>query len=467
MKKAELIFIPSPGVGHLASAIQAAKLLLNRDDRISITVLVFKGSSGSNPTTYAYDPTTTPRLCLVNLPMVESKTFTLNFMEPQIPQVRQAVFDLFPTSSSSPLVGFVLDMFCTSMIDVAKEFGVPSYIYFASNAVFLGFLFHLQLLHDEHQIDLGDQAKDSEAELKLPVFTKQFPARNLPIVVREKYMFSSLLNHTRRFREAKGILVNSFTELETHALDSLSRGNNPPVYPVGPILNLGSEESSSGRDEIMHWLDDQPSSSVVFLCFGSRGALSDEQVKEIACALEHSKHRFLWSLRSPPPKERGMKGYTPTEYENFEEVLPVGFLDRTVGIGKIIGWAPQTAILGHSAIGGFVSHCGWNSTLESLWFGVPIAVWPLDAEQQLNAFELVKELELAAEIQMGYIKDSGVIVTGEEIERGIRSVMEQDSKIRKNVKEMSEKSKMVSVEGGSSYAALNRFIEDVMDNESK
>ncbi|WCJ28114.1 UDP-Glycosyltransferase superfamily protein [Euphorbia peplus] len=464
MKKAELIFIPTPGVGHLASGIEAAKLLLDRDDRISITVLVFKRSSDSNTTSYAYDLTTTPRLRFINLTMVESETFTMNFMELQIPQVRKAVSDLFSTSAP-PLAGFILDMFCTSIMDVAREFGVPSYIYFTSNAVFLGFLFHLQLVYDDHQIDLT-QAKDSDAELTLPIFTKPFPARNLPIVVREKEFFSGILNHTRRYREAQGILVNSFSELESHALDFLSKGNNPPVYPVGPILNLGSDESNSRRNEIMNWLDDQPSSSVVFLCFGSRVALSEEQVKEIALALEHSKHRFLWSLRRPPPKEMGMKG-SPTEYENFEEVLPVGFLNQTVGIGKIIGWAPQTAILGHPAIGGFVSHCGWNSTLESLWFGVPISVWPLQAEQQLNAFELVKELELAAEIQMGYRKDSGIIVTAEEIERGIRSVMEQDSKIRKNVKEMSEKSKMVLVEGGSSYAALSRFIEDVMDDVSK
>ncbi|XP_065852650.1 anthocyanidin 3-O-glucosyltransferase 2-like [Euphorbia lathyris] len=464
MKKVELIFVPSPGVGHLASAVEAAKLLLHTDDRISITVFVFKRSSDSNFTAYSYNLTTTPRLRFFNLPMVESQTFNLDYMEPQTPQVRQAVSNLFSTSGSPP-AGFVLDMFCTPMMDVAREFGVPSYIYFASNAAFLGFLFHVQLLRDEHQIDLA-QAKDPEAELTLPTFTKPYPARVLPSVVLQKEFLSSVLNHTRRYREAKGILVNSFTELESHVLDSLSQGNNPPVYPVGPILNLGSDENNSRKKEIMDWLDDQPSSSVVFLCFGSKGALSEEQVKEIACALDHSKHRFLWSLRRPPPKEQTMIAY-PAEYENLEEVLPVGFLDRTVGVGKIIGWAPQTAILGHPAIGGFVSHCGWNSTLESLWFGVPIAAWPLRAEQQLNAFELVKELELAAEIKMDYRKEDGIIVKAEEIERGIRCVMEQDSKIRKNAREISEKSKMVLMEGGSSISALNRFIEDVMDNVSK
>ncbi|WCJ28111.1 UDP-Glycosyltransferase superfamily protein [Euphorbia peplus] len=465
-KNFQLIFIPSPSVGHLASNVEAAKLLLDRDDRMSITVFIFKRSSDSTLTSYSYDLTSTPRLRFLNLPMVESEKYSLNFMQLQTPQVRKATSDIITSSTSGfddspPIAGFVLDLFCSSLMDVAVEFGVPSYIYVATNASFLGFLFHFQLLHDEGRIDVS-RVKDTDKDLEVPSFTKAFPARVLPTVVREKDWVDQLFSHTRRFREAKGILVNTFIELETRALEFLSRGNNPPVYPVGPVLNLESGPSDDHK-EIVGWLDDQPTSSVVFLCFGSRGDFSEEQVREIACALEQSKYRFLWSLRRPPPKEKSMIEY-PSEFENLEEVLPVGFLDRTVGVGvgKIIGWAPQTLVLSHPAIGGFVSHCGWNSTLESLWYGVPIATWPLYAEQQLNAFELVEELELGVEIKMDYRKEAGIIVKAKEIERGIRCVMEHDSKIRKNVKEISQKSKMVLMDGGSSFSALNCFIEDVM-----
>ncbi|KAF2293824.1 hypothetical protein GH714_005072 [Hevea brasiliensis] len=168
----------------------------------------------------------------------------------------------------------------------------------------------------------------------------------------------------------------------------------------------------------MRWLDDQPPSTVVFLCFGSKGSFSQNQVKEIACALEHSGHRFLWSLRRPA--RPGLLA-SPSDYEDPQEVLPEGFLDRTTGIGKVIGWAPQVAVLAHPAVRGFVSHCGWNSILESIWFVVTIATWPLFAEQQFNAFEMVVvELGLAVEIKMDYRNDSGVIVNCDEIERGIR-----------------------------------------------
>ncbi|XVF71126.1 hypothetical protein PTKIN_Ptkin12aG0010700 [Pterospermum kingtungense] len=110
----------------------------------------------------------------------------------------------------------------------------------------------------------------------------------------------------------------------------------------------------------------------------SRESFCADQVREIASALEQSRHRFL--LRQAPEPTNGMME-SPIDYENLVEVLPEGFLDRTVEIGKIIEWAPQVAILSHHAIGGFVSHCGWNSMLESIWFGVPITTWPLYAEQ--------------------------------------------------------------------------------------
>ncbi|KAJ6423307.1 hypothetical protein OIU84_024281 [Salix udensis] len=280
-----------------------------------------------------------------------------------------------------------------------------------------------------------------------------------------------LIIPARRFRETKGIMVNTFEELESHAINSFSNGNTPPVYPVGPLLNLNRDgDRDVESDEfkgIRQWLDDQPPSSVVYLCFGSRGSFGVDQVKEIACGLEQSGHRFLWSLRQPPPKG---KNEPPSDYANPRDVLPEGFLDRTANNGKVIGWAPQVDILGHPSVGGFVSHCGWNSILESVWFGVPIATWPLFAEQQFNAFQIVVEMGLGVEIKMDYRKEfnsdgNDDIVGAGEIERGVRCLMKLDNEKRERLKEMSGKSRKALESGGTSSTWLGRFIQDVVDRQ--
>ncbi|KAK9924228.1 hypothetical protein M0R45_032609 [Rubus argutus] len=477
-KPAELVFIPSPGIGHLVSTVEIAKLLVSRDDQLLITVLIMKFPSDSLGTDAYIESFThssnSKRIKFINLPQVNtddikgnSGSFMIDFIASQQPHVKDAVTKL--AESETRLAGFVIDMFCTSMIDVANEFGVPTYVFFTSGAAALGLMFHLQALRD-HDGKYKDctEFKDSDAELLTPSFVNPLPAAKvIPGRLLGKETANSFLNIIKRFRGTKGILVNTFTELEPHPLHALlSDAEIPPVYPVGPLLNLNNDKNSVGLDEakqksdILKWLDDQPPLSVVFLCFGSMGSFGEDQVKEIAQALENVGHRFLWSLRRPPPE--GKIGF-PSDYDDHRGVFPEGFLDRTVGTGKVIGWAPQNAILAHPSVGGFVSHCGWNSTLESLWHGVPVATWPLYAEQQLNAFELVKELGLAVEIDMSYRNSSPVLVSAQKIERGIREVMELNSDIRKRVREMSVKSKKALMDGGSSYSSLGRFINQIFN----
>lgn len=262
----------------------------------------------------------------------------------------------------------------------------------------------------------------------------------------------------------KGMVVNTFVELEPHALLSLSKvKNSPPVFAVGPVLDLAGPVSwhpdRANYKVIMDWLDDQPASSVVFLCFGSMGSLSAPQVREIAIGLELSGHRFLWSLREPP-KARML---SPTDYSNVEAALPEGFLDRTSGIGLVCGWAPQVTVLAHPAVGGFVSHCGWNSLLESLWYGVPTATWPIYAEQQMNAFEMVKELGLSVELRLDY-REGSELVGAEEVCRRVKELMVEDKEVRRKVMEMRKMSQQAVVEHGSSYGSMSQLVEQVLCN---
>ncbi|KAL0307112.1 UNVERIFIED_CONTAM: UDP-glycosyltransferase 71E1 [Sesamum radiatum] len=387
--KAELVFIPSPGRGHLLATVDMAKLLIDRDQRLSVTVLVIKPSFDPNSSAHSYTPESNSRIRFIGITNVNSLSMSMsspltfheqfieNHKDPVRNWVTKIVQDFGPDCG---LAGFVIDMFCTAMIDVANEFDVPTYMFFTSGASALGLMFHFQGLRDYQNQDVTVYENSSE-ELSIPSYKLPVPAKLLPALMFKKDGGSSLfLDYAKRFRETKGIVVNTFLELESHSMKSLSEdGNIPPVYSVGPILHPDDENDRNPKyEEIMKWLHEQ---SDLF--------------------------------------------QTPVEYDNLEEVLPEGFLERNAGIGKVIGWAPQIDILSHRAVGGFVSHCGWNSTLESMWYGVPMAVWPLSAEQQMNAFLLVKDLGVAVEIKMDYQRNlmggSNMFVTAEEIENGIRT----------------------------------------------
>ncbi|GAB4847789.1 hypothetical protein Ancab_026852 [Ancistrocladus abbreviatus] len=492
MKKVELVVIPMLGRSHIIPAVEIAKRLVERDERISITILVMNlpfFAVDSYIELLQADASMNNSIKFLLLPQLErpmediSRAFIQQLIAEYKPIVKQVVREQVLTTGSdsacseSPgqLAGFLMDMFATPMIDVADELNVPSYVFFTSGAGFLNLSFHFQSLRDEHGFDISDGFKDLDAELDIPGFINRVPTSVLPSIFLEKEGCAIMLNHARRYGRTKGIMLNTCLELEPHAIQSLSKNaGSPPIYPVGPIVNLnmqngGPEGSLAAQASIMQWLDDQLPSTVVFLCFGTMGSITEEQVREVAKGLERSGHRFLWSLRRSPPQDGMFR--PPCDYARLEDVLPEGFLNRTADIGKVIGWAPQVAILSHPAIGGFVSHCGWNSTLESLWFGVPVAAWPMYAEQQLNAFHLINALAVAVEIRMDYRWDrrkrvSNSLVEAEAIEKGVRNILDMESGIRRKVKEISDACRKTKMEGGSSYTSLGHFIKDVFDNIS-
>ncbi|KAF8041602.1 LOW QUALITY PROTEIN: hypothetical protein BT93_A0256 [Corymbia citriodora subsp. variegata] len=449
MIHAELVFVPMPAKGHLVSMIEMAKLLVDRDPA---TMLPMDSYTNSLATSVA-----TTRIRFINLPLenVDAKSFShkifAHFIEINKPHVKQAIAELADLPGSTrTLAGFVLDMLCTTMIDLADEFGVPSYVFFASSAAFLGLMLHLQSLQDEHRVDIIE-FKDSAGELDFLSFTNPLPSKLLPSLFLTNELVRPSLEHARRIRATRGIIINTFDELEPHAVRSLADLGAPAVYLVGPMLNLTGETKKKADDS------GEDNGNRLRRCVGS----FDED--------QRSGHRFLWSLRQPRPK-----GKILSDYVDPVEVLPEGFLDRMTGLGKVIGWAPQVAVLTQSGIGGFVSRCGWNSILESIWFSVVVATWPLYAEQQFHAFELVVELGLAVEIRMDYRRDSWmesdvvviVVATPDEIEGRVKNLMEGEEagERRKKVKEVSEKSRKALAEGSSSYLSLGRLIEDILNN---
>ncbi|CAN6979257.1 unnamed protein product [Brassica rapa subsp. trilocularis] len=471
MVKQEIIFVPYPTPGHLLVTIEFAKSLIKRDHRIhTITILHWTLPYTPHADLFAKSLIASePQIRFHALPEVKNpppfdlflkatEAYVLEFTKATVPLVRDALSALVSSRDGSDPVrvaGLVLDFFSVPLIEVGNEFNLPSYIFLTCNAGFLGMLKYLPERHRRMgtMLDLS-----STEDHHIPGYASSVPSKVLPAgqFVRESY--EAWVEIAEKIPQAKGILVNSFTCLEQKAFDHFAcccTDNFPPVYPVGPVLSLEDRPSPdldpSDQSRIMRWLEDQPESSVVYLCFGSYGVLEAPQIEEIARALEVSGHRFLWSIR--------------TEDGGPCDLLPDGFTDRTASKGLVCGWAPQVEVLAHKAVGGFVSHCGWNSVLESLWFGVPIATWPLYAEQQLNAFTMVTELGLAVELRLDYVSTKKEIVKAEEISEAIRSLMDGENTVRGRVKETAEAARKALMDGGSSFVGVKRFMDDLVGED--
>ncbi|CAD6248110.1 unnamed protein product [Miscanthus lutarioriparius] len=184
-----------------------------------------------------------------------------------------------------------------------------------------------------------------------------------------------MVHHGERYRDADGILVNTFDAAEPGAAAVLRRPEpwRPPVYPVGPITRLATTADDGDDTGCVEWLDAQPERSVLFVSFGSGGALSEAQTRELARGLELSGARFLWVVRSPVDADAAGAGANPGEsyYDGSKSRddplshLPGGFVERTKATGLVVpSWAPQARVLAHRATMAMLTHCGWNSVLE-------------------------------------------------------------------------------------------------------
>ncbi|KAJ6334628.1 hypothetical protein OIU78_011489 [Salix suchowensis] len=279
-----------------------------------------------------------------------------------------------------------------------------------------------------------------------------------PAQDRKNDAYKWLLYHTKRYRLAEGVMVNSFTDLEKGALQALQEveAGKPAVYPVGPLVNMDSSTGVEGS-ECLKWLDDQPHGSVLFVSFGSGGTLSLDQITELALGLEMSEQRFLWVARSPNDAVSNATFFSVDSHEDPFNFLPKGFLERTKGRGLVVpSWAPQPQVLSHGSTGGFLTHCGWNSTLESVVSGVPLIVWPLYAEQKMNAWMLTQDIKVALRP-----KASGNGLIGrEEIANVARGLMEgeEGKRVRNRMKDLKEAAaRVLSTEDGSLSELARRW----------
>ncbi|XP_044949434.1 anthocyanidin 5,3-O-glucosyltransferase-like [Hordeum vulgare subsp. vulgare] len=459
-KKPVVVIYAPPGMaGHLVPTVELGKLLLAQGLRVTVLLgggdtSFLDGLAAANPALafHCLPPAAlAPEVAAACGSSFEARVFEL---------ARASNPDLRDFLRSARPAALLIDFFCSAALDVGAELAVPTYFFLTTCIASVALCLYQPVIHEGTTLSFREMGGDPVRAPGLP----PIPADHLAAAVLDRESLSNrhFLELSQRMCDSRGVLVNSCRSLEPRAVNAIVSGlctppghPTPPLYCIGPLIKPDEETGTTKRHECLAWLDGQPEASVVFLCFGSMGRFSAKQVKEMAAGLEASGQRFLWIVRRPP--QPGAERRPPAEGEDdvddLDALFPAGFLERTKGRGLVItSWAPQRQVLAHAAVGGFVTHCGWNSVLEAVAAGVPMLAWPLYAEQRMNRVFLVDEMRLAVPME-GYDKE---MVESSEVAAKVRWLIESDGgrELRQRTRAAMGRAEEALGNGGESSAAL-------------
>ncbi|CAL0331552.1 unnamed protein product [Lupinus luteus] len=350
--------------------------------------------------------------------------------------------------------------------DVADEVGIPVIHFRTVSACCFWSYFCVPDLFQSNQLPIrGDEDMD-RIITGIPGMENMIRCRDLPSFCRENDLMKpiipleSLVSQTHESLRASALILNTFEDLEGPVLSHISL-QFPQVFSIGPLhahLNTRIQESNNKTTmsqtlhsstnsllevdrSCMAWLNSQPLKSVVYVSFGSITTITREKLLEIWYGLVNSKNRFLWVMRSD--MVTGKEG---------EVQIPDELVEGTKERGFMVGWAPQVEVLEHKAIGGFLTHSGWNSTLESIVAGVPMICWPYFADQQINSRFVSEAWKLG--LDMKDVCDRNVV------EKMVNDVMiHKRDEFQRSAQRMAMLAHKSVSPGGSSNSNLDRLIQ--------
>ncbi|XP_073525658.1 uncharacterized protein [Phyllobates terribilis] len=441
-RRAHAVLVSSPGMGHLTPLLGLANRLSSLHS-FKVTIL-FVSSGGA---THAPVREGGGDISVVKIPAADISNIVdpgahlvvkiCALMRETTPSIRKVICGL---REPSPTM-VILDLFAVGYLSIARELALPCYVLVAS-AWCVAYHAYSPVL---------DKCTDDGEFLNIPGCK---PLRREDVIEamtqRNEPQYTEFMHIGALIPLFDGVITRSWQDLEGSTLAALREGSilQVPVYDIGPIVV--EEPYSTNTDDdmlLMEWLDRQPAQSVIYVSFGSGGTLSKAQMKELAWGLELSQQRFVWVVRQPVDHDSsgtylGLKG---DDRDDMDTYFPPGFKEKTHGVGMLVPqWAPQSKVLSHPSVGGFLTHCGWNSIMESLSKGVPMLAWPMFAEQRMNAALLVEEVKVAVRpSELGR----------EEIAKTVRSLFEGEEacRLRCRAKHLQREAAQALTPNGSSY----------------
>ncbi|CAM0913933.1 unnamed protein product [Alopecurus aequalis] len=473
------VMIPCPAQGHITPMLQLAKLLYARGFHITFANNEFNHrrllrSQGAETLHgvpafrfAAYDDGLPPSNPDATQPCVALNHATMTNCLPRFMELVARLNEEANTSGGAlpPVTCVVADSTMTFALRGARELGLRCATFWTASACGLLAYYHFKDLRDRGIVPLKDEAQLSNGYLEdtsidwIPAAPKNLRLRDMPSFVRttdpDDFMFKFFIHETAGMSQASGVIINTFDELDAPLLDAMSR-LLPPIYTVGPlhltarnnvpddspVAVLGSSLWKE-QDAPLRWLDGRAPGSVVYVNFGCQTVISNEQLLEFAWGLANTGYAFLWILR-------------PDLVMGHQAMLPPEFSKATEGRSMLSTWCPQAKVLEHEAVGVFLTHSGWNSSLESIAGGVPMLCWPFFAEQQTNCRYKCTEWGIGMEIANN--------LTRAEVEAMIREAMEGEKgrDMRRRVTDLRDSAVASAWRHGRSMDNVDRLIKDVL-----
>lgn len=454
-----------PGQGHINPMLRLAKILASKGLLITFSTTETIGQKMKKANNITDDKPTPFGSGFIRFeffgdgcPEDDPKRSDLDFYIPQLELVGKQVLPIMikkHNQEGRTVNCFINNPFIPWVCDVAFDFGIPcATLWVQSCAVFSAYY------HFYHKtVPFPSQTQPNiDVEIpSLPLLKYDEVPTFLHPLAPYQVLGRAILGQFKNLSKSFCVLADTFQELEHEIIENMSKVCL--VKPIGPLFknpNVVSNENiiggdiMKGSDDSIEWLNSKTESSVVYISFGTIAFLKQEQIDEIAYALLNPGLSFLWVLK-PPDKAFGLKPH----------VLPNGFLEKVGDKGKIVQWSPQEKVLAHSSIACFLTHCGWNSSVEALTSGVPVLTFPQWGDQVTNAKFLVDVFRVGVRLSRG--EEEKRLVMRDEIEKGLVEIMvgKKAEKFKKSAFNWKKLAQEAVAEGGSSGRNIQEFVDEI------
>ncbi|CAN4086168.1 unnamed protein product [Withania somnifera] len=388
--------------------------------------------------------------CVENTEKLPSMSYFYQFASAT--KLMQPLFEQALSTLQHPPTCVISDAFLGWTQESAEKFGIPRYLFFGMS-IFATTLYQLLGIERPHAETTSLDKPFTFSSFPWLKFTRNDFEPPFGDLEPKGPAVDFMIEQGISIAKSRGMITNSFYKLEPRFADYFNQHLGPKSWCVGPLCltkqpmtAAPSQTDDNKNDTWVQWLNNKLTEKqpVLYVAFGTQAEVSAQQVQEIAKGLELSNTCFLWVTR-------------PHVLEHLE-----GFEDKVKNRALIVKeWVDQKEVLRHKSIKGFLSHCGWNSVLESICAKVPILALPFMAEQHLNARMVTDEIGVGLRIMPRNGSMRG-FVEAEEVEKMVRKLMEGEKgeKVRKKVKGVGENAEEAMREGGSSWSTLSLLIDD-------